>query len=145
MSRSECRSQLSYTIVLHKSIPLILKPNETVQLEKQLTEQAAAMGNTVKTATQEAAKENVTTSDIKQIEINKLNSITSEQIIKDKLTSQLGVNEEILTKPRIYIGDGSSGKYAVPDFAIYNTESGEIIRIIDAKNGGHCQQKLSYS
>ena len=43
--------------------------------------------------------------------------------------------EDILRKPRIYIGDGSSGKYAVPDFAVYNTKTGQITRIVDAKDG----------
>ena len=66
---------------------------------------------------------------------NKANSLTSEQIVHQKLQSQLGPNEAILPKPRIYIGDGSSGKYAVPDFAVYNKNTGQFIRLVDAKDG----------
>jgi RHS repeat-associated protein len=66
---------------------------------------------------------------------NKANSLTSEQIVEQKLRANLAPNEAILPKPRIYIGDGSSGKYAVPDFAIYNKNTGKFVRLVDAKDG----------
>jgi hypothetical protein len=82
-----------------------------------------------------------------QLKINSQNGATSEDIVRGRLQNQLGDNEAILTKPRIYIGDGSSGKYATPDFAIYNTKTGQISRIVDAKNGGatlsRAQQQLN--
>lgn len=49
---------------------------------------------------------------------------------------ELGPDEIILDQPRIYIGDGSTGTYSNPDFAIYNTKTNKITRIIDAKDGG---------
>ncbi len=66
---------------------------------------------------------------------NKSNSAISESIVQQKLISQLGANEAILIKPRIYIGDGSSGKYAIPDFGVYNTKTGNFVKLIDAKDG----------
>src|SRR4029077_16530394 len=65
----------------------------------------------------------------------KSNSLASEAIVKERLISQLGKDEAILAKPRIYIGDGSSGKYAVPDFAVYNTKTGQFVKLVDAKDG----------
>lgn len=70
-----------------------------------------------------------------QLKINNQNSEISEEIVFKRLQSQKSVDEEILKKPRIYIGDGSSNEYAVPDFAIYNTKTGQIRRIVDAKDG----------
>jgi hypothetical protein len=71
----------------------------------------------------------------KTIISNKSNSLTSEAIVEQRLRSQLGPDEDILAKPRIYIGDGSSGKYAQPDFAVYNTKSGQFVKLVDAKDG----------
>jgi hypothetical protein len=71
-----------------------------------------------------------------QLATNSQSGMASEDIVRGKLQGQLGENEAILAKPRIYIGDGSSGKYATPDFAIDNTKNGQISRIVDAKNGG---------
>jgi len=83
----------------------------------------------------------------RQLKINKQNSNPSEEIVYNRLRNQLGEDERILKKPRIYIGDGSSGEFAVPDFMIYNTKTGGIVRIVDAKNGGgqlsSPQQKLN--
>ncbi|TCZ65208.1 RHS repeat-associated core domain-containing protein, partial [Flaviaesturariibacter aridisoli] len=67
--------------------------------------------------------------------VNNANSLTSEAIVREKLTSNLGPDELILEKPRIYIGDGSSGKYATPDFAVYNRNTGQIVKLVDAKDG----------
>ncbi|MHA4810293.1 RHS repeat domain-containing protein [Flavitalea flava] len=71
-----------------------------------------------------------------QLAINRKSGAASEDLVRSRLQSQLGENESILSKPRIYIGDGSSGKFATPDFAIYNTQTGLITRIVDAKDGG---------
>ena len=76
-----------------------------------------------------------TTRGAKQLAINKKNSFLSESTVKQRLTNQLGKDEAILDKPRIYIGDGSSGKYAQPDFGIYNTKTGQFIMLVDAKDG----------
>ena len=127
-------------------------------VEKQTLENASAMGQWEKSAVQEEAQQAtnaesnntvITSAERKatQLLINRQNSIASEAIVRERLTSQLGANESILEKPRIYIGDGSSGKYAKPDFAIYNTETGQITRIVDAKDGGalpsRAQQQLN--
>jgi RHS repeat-associated protein len=70
-----------------------------------------------------------------QFAANKSNGAISESIVHQSLKSQLGANEAILSKPRIYIGNGSSGKYAIPDFAVYNTKTGNFVKLIDAKDG----------
>ncbi len=79
---------------------------------------------------------NTATKKANQLRINQANSDASEEMVYKRLQSVLGEDEAILLKPRIYIGDGSSGKYAVPDFAIYNTKTGQFSRIVDAKDGG---------
>jgi hypothetical protein len=82
-----------------------------------------------------------------QLATNSRSGAASEDLVRSRLQSQLGEDESILAKPRIYIGDGSSGKYATPDFAIYNTKTGLISRVVDAKDGGatisKAQQQLN--
>ena len=66
----------------------------------------------------------------------KNNSIASEAITEENLLKNLGENEILLRKPRIYIGDGKNTKdFSVPDFAIYNTKTGQIVKIPEAKSG----------
>ena len=57
----------------------------------------------------------------------------SEDIVENRLKAGLSENEILIKKPRFYIGKGD--KYAVPDFAIYNTKSEQFVKILDAKNG----------
>ncbi len=74
--------------------------------------------------------------DDKQLANNKALSLKSEAIVKAKLLKSLKSNEILIESSRIYITGGKTPKaYAVPDFAIYNTETGKITAIIDAKNG----------
>jgi RHS repeat-associated protein len=94
-------------------------------------------------------KSNITTSDppksskealkaqrAQQLKVNKNNSIASEAITEENLLKNLGENEILLRKPRIYIGDGKNTKdFSVPDFAIYNTKTGQIVKIPAAKSG----------
>jgi RHS repeat-associated protein len=69
-----------------------------------------------------------------QLIVNQSSGASSEAIVQQRLQSQLGANEAILVKPRIYI-NGGSGKYAVPDFAVYNKNTGAFVRLVDAKDG----------
>jgi len=69
-----------------------------------------------------------------QIIINRANSVKSEQIIYEQLKKEKGADEEILIKPRIYI-KGGKYNWANPDFVVYNTKSGLITKIVDAKDG----------
>ncbi|MDB5137940.1 MAG: hypothetical protein JWP37_4543 [Mucilaginibacter sp.] len=69
-----------------------------------------------------------------QFAAGKSNGAIPGSIVHQGLKSQLGANEAKLSKPRIYI-NGGSGKYAVPDFAVYNTKTGNFVKLVDAKDG----------
>lgn len=42
---------------------------------------------------------------------------------------------EILTEPRVYVDD-NTGHYAKPDFMVIDRETGNVVDLVDAKNGG---------
>jgi hypothetical protein len=72
-----------------------------------------------------------------QLTINKQNSLASEAMVRSSLDASLSKNEMIIDKPRIYIDDGKNLKdYATPDFAIFNKQTEQIVRIPEAKDGG---------
>jgi len=102
------------------------------------TEKAA---DVVHGGTAEGAASNTATAVVKtetktqQVLVNQTASKISEDIVREQLTKNLGKDEMLLEKPRIYIGDGTDiDDYSVPDFAIYNRETGEITDVVDAKN-----------
>ena len=97
--------------------------------------QTATQVTTNRSAPSTARATTVATKRAKQLSINAQNGTTSEDIVFKRLESQLGSDEAILRRPRIYIGDGSSGEYSNPDFLIYNTKTGQIGKIVDAKDG----------
>jgi hypothetical protein len=66
---------------------------------------------------------------------NKAISLTSEAIVRDRLTSQLASDEILMMKPRFYIQKGGIETYTVPDFAVYNRTTNQFVKIVDAKNG----------
>lgn len=73
-----------------------------------------------------------------QLNVNVNVSKISENIVRNNLRSQLGDNQILIEKPRIYINDAegkATSKYATPDFAIVDGETGKIVKIVDAKNG----------
>lgn len=98
-------------------------------------EERAAVTSYLKQLKASSGQNTLQLTQAKRLLVNKSNSLTSEAIVKQRLTSQLGADEAILDKPRIYIGDGNSGKYAQPDFAIYNRATGRIVKLVDAKDG----------
>ncbi len=106
--------------------------NQTTAATGSIDESIAESGN----AGRIPQAQNLAVKRAQQLKINNSNSKTSEDIVFDRLSKQLGEEEAILKKPRIYIGDGSSGEYATPDFALYNKRTGQITRIVDAKDGG---------
>jgi hypothetical protein len=71
-----------------------------------------------------------------QLKANNDVSKQSESEVKGVIENELKEGEILLVKPRIYFGDDKKGGFAVPDFAVFNTGTGTIVKIYDAKNGG---------
>jgi hypothetical protein len=108
--------------------------NSTNEVTKETPKSNAASEAKVKAGTKKAG----------QLKTNAQSGTTSEEIVQQRLQSQLGSDEAILRKPRIYINDENgkiTSKYATPDFAIYNTQTGQITKIVDAKDGGAIPSK----
>jgi RHS repeat-associated protein len=59
----------------------------------------------------------------------------SEPLVRSQLAAQYpSSNYEILSELRIYI-EGEAGKYAKPDFMVIDRSSGQVVDLVDAKNG----------
>jgi RHS repeat-associated protein len=99
----------------------------------ETTSMTSSLAKAANNNSSEVAKSNKADK-VKTLQANKDNSILSEEIVFERLSKNLGENEEILRKPRIYIGQ-TGDEYSVPDFAIYNTATRRIVRLIEAKDG----------
>ena len=116
-----------------KVFKVILGPKNSVQvLEQQMAKNESLLAGTNPKAT--TTTPTPTPPKLSPVQVYKAESKISEAIVEDRLKAGLGANEVIVKKPRFYIGNGK--KYAVPDFAIYNTETKKFVKIVDAKNGG---------
>lgn len=114
-----------------KLFKVVLGPKNAVQvIEQQALKNEATLGGTKPMATPPNPK----LTGVQQLAVNNEVGKISEDIVESRLKAGLGANEIIVKKPRFYIGKGE--KYATPDFAIYNKDTKQFMKIIDAKNGG---------
>ena len=114
-----------------KLFKVVLGPKNSIQvLEQQALKNEATLGGTKPMATPPSPK----LTGAQQLAVNNEVGKISEDIVESRLKAGLGANEIIVKKPRFYIGKGE--KYATPDFAIYNKDTKQFMKIIDAKNGG---------
>jgi RHS repeat-associated protein len=114
-----------------KLFKVVLGPKNAIQvIEQQELKNEATLGATKPMATSPNPK----LTGAQQLAVNNEVGKISEDIVENRLKAGLGTNEIIVKKPRFYIGKGE--KYATPDFAIYNKDTKQFMKIIDAKNGG---------